>query len=351
MRMVTKELRLHEMASWALRQEYGISKHIPDLGIQDIWSTATKSNSNGITNNLNNNLTITVKQPRRISADHLQPRCSLNLGPLPPIRFSVAREQLPTAPSPPIFSATQLEPVYPETSIAPFVAGSTSDTVRDITNTSDLTRVSGAGVPGHSSESYVGRHPNRNSTYSSYHTCSPLISERVPKPLSESQDQTARRSSSSLEITHQNASEVALTGSGSNSNWISSSGTMTTRPTPRASKNQGYSRQITLSSIPPNEGVPPMPGKTTSKSGKVHIQLTFDRPFFNAGGELSGRLEIQCSSSQSVKFADMTIEFLGYEALTKDHPSPKIFHKTVLRLQDVRHPSQAVQEDVDPGLF
>ncbi|KAF9348849.1 hypothetical protein BGX26_012766 [Mortierella sp. AD094] len=95
------------------------------------------------------------------------------------------------------------------------------------------------------------------------------------------------------------------------------------RPTSKAPQNQVYSRQVTLSSIPPNEGVPPMPGKTTSKTGKVRIQLTFDKPFFNAGGELSGRLEIQCPSSSSVMFADMIIELLGYEALTKDHPSPK----------------------------
>ncbi|KAF8940489.1 hypothetical protein BGZ58_006161 [Dissophora ornata] len=44
----------------------------------------------------------------------------------------------------------------------------------------------------------------------------------------------------------------------------------------------------------------------------------------------------------------MTIELLGYEALTKDHLAPKVFHKTTLRLQDMRHPSQAVQENTDP---
>ncbi|KAG0257032.1 hypothetical protein DFQ27_005320, partial [Actinomortierella ambigua] len=76
---------------------------------------------------------------------------------------------------------------------------------------------------------------------------------------------------------------------------------------------QSYSRQITLSKIPTNEEVPPMPGRMTSKNGKVRIQLQFDRPFFNAGGELSGRLELQCSSSRSVMLADMVIELVGYE--------------------------------------
>ncbi|KAG0030017.1 hypothetical protein BGZ82_007611 [Podila clonocystis] len=118
----------------------------------------------------------------------------------------------------------------------------------------------------------------------------------------------------------------------------------------RSSHAQSFSRQVTLSSIPAKEEVPPMPGKVTSKTGKVRIQLTFDRPYFNAGGELSGRLEIQCSSSRSVKLADMFIELLGYEALAKDHLTPKIFHKTILRLQDIRHASQAVQENVEPDV-
>ncbi|KAG0034487.1 hypothetical protein BGZ81_004519 [Podila clonocystis] len=118
----------------------------------------------------------------------------------------------------------------------------------------------------------------------------------------------------------------------------------------RSSHAQSFSRQVTLSSIPAKEEVPPMPGKVTSKTGKVRIQLTFDRPYFNAGGELSGRLEIQCSSSRSVMLADMFIELLGYEALAKDHLTPKIFHKTILRLQDIRHASQAVQENVEPDV-
>lgn len=36
-------------------------------------------------------------------------------------------------------------------------------------------------------------------------------------------------------------------------------------------------------------------------------------------------------------------------ALAKDHLTPKIFHKTILRLQDIRNASQAVQENVEPG--
>ncbi|KAF9584749.1 hypothetical protein BGW38_005311, partial [Lunasporangiospora selenospora] len=81
----------------------------------------------------------------------------------------------------------------------------------------------------------------------------------------------------------------------------------------RASPSPSFPRQITLSTIPSNQIVPIVPGKLASKSGKVRIQLTFDRPFFNAGGEISGRLEIQCSSSNSVQLADVAIELLGYE--------------------------------------
>ncbi|KAG0204939.1 hypothetical protein BGX28_003281 [Mortierella sp. GBA30] len=148
-----------------------------------------------------------------------------------------------------------------------------------------------------------------------------------------------------------NASSTSLNTlvqSASTSQWNSSGSSIIMQAKARAAHVHAYSRQFTLSSIPANEEVPPLPGKLASRTGKVRIQLTFDRPFFNAGGELSGRLEIQCSSSRSVMLADMIIELLGYEALAKDHLAPKIFHKTVLRLQDIRHPSQAVQENIDP---
>jgi hypothetical protein len=88
----------------------------------------------------------------------------------------------------------------------------------------------------------------------------------------------------------------------------------------RAAQTHTYSRQLTLATIPVNEEVPSMPGKTTSKTGKVRLQLTFDRPFYNAGGEFSGRLEIQCSSSQSVRLADISIELLGLEGKVAKYP-------------------------------
>ncbi|KAF9175452.1 hypothetical protein BGX21_002578 [Mortierella sp. AD011] len=274
----------------------------------------------------------------------LQAQRSLNLGSLPSNRFLVARDQLPTAPSPPVFSATQPEPTYFK-NIAAQPVLNFGDSSFNVANTSGSIQTSGAGKSRRSSESCVAQ-PNRRSGHSPYSTSSPVITEKIAKPLTENQGPIAQLPL--VGDSNRDHTVASLVRSNSDSNWQSSGGPTISKSTPKASQNRAYSRQVTLSSIPPNEGVPPMPGKMTSKTGKVHIQLTFDKPFFNAGGELSGRLEIQCSSSSSIMFADIIIELLGYEALTKDHPSLKIFHKTVLRLQDARHPSQAVQENIDP---
>ncbi|KAG0305641.1 hypothetical protein BGZ98_003815 [Dissophora globulifera] len=200
------------------------------------------------------------------------------------------------------------------------------------------------------SNGYISRHPDRSSVYSEYMLTPSQVADRIERPKSAMQEPRARTMISSLEAGHSesNSASRALVRSSSDPYWSSTSHPLSTQAKTRAVQTRSYSRQVTLSNIPPNEEVPPIPGKMTSKTGKVRIQLTFDKPFFNAGGELSGRLEIQCSSSRSVMLADMVIELLGYEALTKDHLAPKVFHKTVLRLQDIRHPSQAVQENVDP---
>ncbi|KAI1303226.1 hypothetical protein EDD11_005440 [Mortierella claussenii] len=286
--------------------------------------------------------------PRRHHTQQLQPQRSLNLGPMPSNRFAIARDQLPTAPSPSVFSATQPAPVFPEPTTTTLQATTVSSGATvDASKSAELpatTNITAAVTQ--TADNYVARHPNRNSGYSDYSLGSSATTERIARPLSAIQEPTARFPISPVMNGHHSAS--TLTRSGSDPHWGSASSALMAQAKARAAQNHGYSRQVTLSSIPANEEVPPMPGKMTSKTGKVRLQLTFDRPFFNAGGELSGRLEIQCSSSRSIMLADMIIELLGYEALTKDHLAPKIFHKTVLRLQDMRHPSQAVQENIDP---
>ncbi|KAG0324072.1 hypothetical protein BGZ99_002230 [Dissophora globulifera] len=274
----------------------------------------------------------------------LQPQRTLNI---PQSRFPITRDQLPTAHS--VISARQPSPASLETSAIhsqPVVARGSSAVSMEETPFDEETSDSSALT----SNGYIPRHPDRSSVYSEYMLAPSQVADRIERPKSAMQEPRARTMISSLEAGHSesNSASRALVRSSSDPYWSSTSHPLSTQAKTTAVQTRSYSRQVTLSNIPPNEEVPPVPGKMTSKTGKVRIQLTFDKPFFNAGGELSGRLEIQCSSSRSVMLADMVIELLGYEALTKDHLAPKVFHKTVLRLQDIRHPSQAVQENVDP---
>ncbi|KAG0366955.1 hypothetical protein BGZ54_004632 [Gamsiella multidivaricata] len=282
-------------------------------------------------------------------SQQLQPQRSLNLGSMHQNRFAIPRDQLPTAPSPSVFSATQPAPIFPEPSATTQLPTANPDAPtlslpkpsESLFATEPATFIT---------EEQVSQHPNRASTYSTFPLGSPVMSEKVARPMSALQGSTTQFVMSPIRSGHHSASTAPLCNlakSGSDLHWSAASNSLIAQTKARAAQAHSYSRQITLSAIPANEEVPPMPGKMASKSGKVRIQLIFDRPFFNAGGELSGRLEIQCSSSRSVMLADMVIELLGYEALTKDHLAPKVFHKTVLRLQDMHHPSQAVQENID----
>ncbi|KAF9289286.1 hypothetical protein BGZ68_009679 [Mortierella alpina] len=293
-----------------------------------------------------------LQSPRQHQISQLHAQRSLNLGSLN--RLPISRDQLPTAPSPPASSATEPAPVYPEPSETepqsssslhgPFSNAAASSTSLPL---SESALSSGS----QNQESQPVQYLNRNNTHSSKSTGSPGTTERLTRPTPPALDAASRYQMPVISHNPYNSSSSSLSTlarSGTQSQWDPTNCAMVMQAKSRAALANSYSRQFTLSSIPANEEVPPLPGKMSSKTGKVRIQLTFDRPFFNAGGELSGRLEVQCSSSRSVMLADMIIELLGYEALAKDHLAPKVFHKTVLRLQDLRHPSQAVQEHVDP---
>ncbi|KAI9595755.1 hypothetical protein BDF19DRAFT_413227 [Syncephalis fuscata] len=52
--------------------------------------------------------------------------------------------------------------------------------------------------------------------------------------------------------------------------------------------------------------------RPTSKNGKFKLSMRFDRPFFCAGGMVTGRAEIQCQSS-SVRIGEISIEVIGIE--------------------------------------
>lgn len=251
--------------------------------------------------------------PRQQQIQQMQTQRPMSLGPISPNRFPVARDMLPTAPSPSVFSATQPVPVFPEPASSEPASSepALSEPSSSGTDVPSSTSHPGSDTPSPAPE-VIARNPNRNSGYSLY---SPVMERARPR-------------STIIEPSGFMASPLTLHASMSATSLInmarpspeSQRGTMAhsaPSSTSRSSHAQSFSRQVTLPSIPANEEVPPMPGKVTSKTGKVRIQLTFDRPFFNAGGELSGRLEIQCSSSRSVMLADMFIELLGYEGKSK----------------------------------
>lgn len=241
--------------------------------------------------------------PRQQQMQQMQAQRPMSEGPISPNRLPSARDMLPTAPFPSAFPTTQPAPVFPEPSSESSSATTSSTDVplSASTSGSDI-------VPSPVPQEAIPRNPNRNSNYSLY---SPVMEKARPR---STVIEPSEIMSSPLTL-HASMSATSL----NNMTWQSAesqrNSTMYSTPSSksRSSHAQSFSRQVTLASIPAKEEVPPMPGKVTSKTGKVRIQLTFDRPFFNAGGELSGRLEIQCSSSRSVKLADMFIELLGYE--------------------------------------
>ncbi|KAF9562033.1 hypothetical protein EC968_005394 [Mortierella alpina] len=293
-----------------------------------------------------------LQSPRQHQISQLHAQRSLNLGSLS--RLPMSRDQLPTAPSPPASSTTEPASAYPDSAdTEPQSSSSIHGPFSDAAASSASLPLSESALSSASQgqESQPIQYLNRSNTHSSKSTGSPVTTERLARPPPPALDSTSRHQPPIISHNPYNSSSSSLSTlvrSGTQSQWDPTNCAMVMQAKSRAALANSYSRQFTLSSIPANEEVPPLPGKMASKTGKVRIQLTFDRPFFNAGGELSGRLEVQCSSSRSVMLADMIIELLGYEALTKDHLAPKVFHKTVLRLQDIRHPSQAVQEHIDP---
>ncbi|KAG0004910.1 hypothetical protein BGZ65_012432 [Modicella reniformis] len=161
------------------------------------------------------------------------------------------------------------------------------------------------------------RNSNRNSTCSARSLGSSMVAGRISRPLSANQEHVGPFSMTAIGDNPGSASTKSL-GIVTRAKSDPQSGASRKGPSARAkarATQHSYSRQLTLSAIPANEEVPFLPGKLTSKTSKVRIQLIFDRPFFNAGGELSGTLEIQCSSSESIMLADVIIELLGYEYL------------------------------------
>jgi hypothetical protein len=52
--------------------------------------------------------------------------------------------------------------------------------------------------------------------------------------------------------------------------------------------------------------------KPTSRNGKFRVSIRFDRAFYNAGGYVSGQMEVVCTSS-TVRIGEISIEVIGIE--------------------------------------
>jgi hypothetical protein len=219
-------------------------------------------------------------------------------------------EQRPAAPLPLVNSMNKPEPHYPDRNTAEFVSEQFYKSKQNSVDTDGPPRFNNTRPHQPVNDGYSTQNSKRNSANDPYNVEPPVIRER----LIIGRDPVLRQSLTFTGADQANFDrDTTITRSNSDSNW--SSPTSASSPTtPRTPQNKSYLRQVTLTTIPQNEVVPPIPGKTASKTGKIRILLIFDKPFFNAGAELSGRLEIQCSSSRSVMLADMIIELLGYES-------------------------------------
>ncbi|ORX89204.1 hypothetical protein K493DRAFT_340790 [Basidiobolus meristosporus CBS 931.73] len=89
------------------------------------------------------------------------------------------------------------------------------------------------------------------------------------------------------------------------------------------------------------------PGKQGSKQGNVRVNLFFDKPFYNAGGHLSGRLELTCASEELVRLGQVVVEVTGFEDVERSSKNTslrrRIFYKSRLVLQEPGSPSDAVK--------
>ncbi|KAK9688087.1 hypothetical protein K7432_014527 [Basidiobolus ranarum] len=96
------------------------------------------------------------------------------------------------------------------------------------------------------------------------------------------------------------------------------------------------------------------PGKQASKNGNVKLNLFFDKPFYNAAGHLSGRLELTCVSEELLMLGQVLIEVTGFEDIERDSKNTslrhRIFYKTRLVLQDQNTPSDAVKPNSLPDV-
>ncbi|EPQ27519.1 uncharacterized protein PFL1_05057 [Pseudozyma flocculosa PF-1] len=70
----------------------------------------------------------------------------------------------------------------------------------------------------------------------------------------------------------------------------------------------------------------PMPLNSVSKHPKLKLEVVLASNIYEAGGTISGRLEITCSTSQKLRLGEIAVELEGIEELSsRDHAATQLF--------------------------
>ncbi|KDN39529.1 hypothetical protein K437DRAFT_227928, partial [Tilletiaria anomala UBC 951] len=65
---------------------------------------------------------------------------------------------------------------------------------------------------------------------------------------------------------------------------------------------------------------------TVNKHPKVKLELILNSNIYEAGGSISGRLEMACATSQRLRIGEIAVELEGIEELTsRDHAATQMF--------------------------
>ncbi|KAJ9073293.1 hypothetical protein DSO57_1018008 [Entomophthora muscae] len=132
----------------------------------------------------------------------------------------------------------------------------------------------------------------------------------------------------------------------------------------------GLSKNSTACSTTNGVAIQQLSSATISGSGKpnnkLKVSIILNKPFYTAGTELTGFIELTSLTKESLGIADITLELTGYEELDPaaapniaglSKPSQfggqlasptKTFYRTRLLLQDHEHPCSVVQDVAYP---
>ncbi|KAJ3037489.1 hypothetical protein HDV00_001664 [Rhizophlyctis rosea] len=89
------------------------------------------------------------------------------------------------------------------------------------------------------------------------------------------------------------------------------------------------------------------------KCSKLKVNILLDSTTYVAGGNLNGRLELQCSSNRSIKLGEIAVELTGFEEVTdRDHGASQSFLSARIVFQGIQKPpTNAVKGQAEGGYW